>query len=743
MNGAVDFTEMRAGRHFVESICLDLERSFGDLKQSVLITNVERTIVFANSAMADLLRVEVSELVGTTTKRFFADPAQFDRMAELYQRPSEQRHRKLYPIEAVLGDGSTKELEVVSAPLFDTSEHLSRLLFIASDVSERKQLETKLSDVAMTLEDALDAILEGFAIYDSEDRLVICNDNYREIYASSAPAMYPGNRFEDILRFGLNRHQYDTGGLDPEEWLAQRLQRHQQADGSIIEQKLENGRWLRISETRTSSGGIAGIRADITELKDAKALAEKAYQNLHLMADSISACVGEVDLEGKCIFLNRTGCEWFNGTSEELLGTRLREKLPQKQRETISALFKDGIGGSKGTIELGMQFPDGIFRECQMDCNPRWNTSGDVDGLVVLIADITDRKKTEQTLADLYAITSTRKLGHEDKIAEILRLGCDHFDLPFGIISQVIDDHYTITHAQSPGNAIKPGQSFDLADTYCTLTLQADEPVATGHAANSEFAGHPCYELFGVETYIGAPLLVDGLVHGTINFTAHDIRKRPFTAADIQIIRQFADWIGHEIARQRDHQALMDAKIHMERIASIDDLTQILNRRAFFERAQTEVQRFRRKEQFFTAVMMDIDHFKQINDLHGHAMGDEVLKDFTRIIGDQLRATDIFGRVGGEEFCLVLVDTGIDDALAVCERLREKIVSECQKDQLSQMVTCSMGLAQAAKEDLEFSTLMQRADTALYEAKASGRNRCVVFSREPSVETQIGMTQMQ
>ena len=714
----------------VGRITLDLEQSFGDLNECVLITNSARTIVFVNKAMELLLREKRDDLIGTTTKRFFANPIQFDKMAELYHTPSDQRHRRAYSIELVRADGSKTPVEVVSAPLVDTDQKLTGLLFIARDVSERLALETKLSDVALTLEDALDAVSEGFAIYDSEDRLILCNDNYRDIYAHSAPAMFPGNRFEDILRFGLNKKQYDTGELDDEAWLAERLAIHQSADGAVIEQRLEDGRWLRISETRTRSGGIAGIRADITEMKEAKALAETALQNLHLMADSISACVGEVGLDGRCRYLNKVGCEWFNGTNYELIGTRLRERIPSAERETVAKLFKTALQGQKASKELSIHFPDGIRRECLMECSPRITEEGNVEGLVVLVSDITDRKKTETTLAELYAITSTRELSHEEKIAEILRLGCDHFDLPFGIISHVVEGHYTVTHAHSANGEIEPGTSFPLEDTYCVLTLQGDEPVATANAAKSEFAKHPCYEIFALETYIGAPLLVDGILHGTINFTAPDIRKRPFSSADIQIIRQFADWIGHEIARQRDHQALMDAKINLERVASTDDLTQILNRRAFMERANTEIQRFRRTRQPFTAVMMDIDRFKQINDRHGHAAGDDVLRIFAETIGQTLRNVDVFGRIGGEEFCLILCDAAMQDALRVCERLRKKIMDECQLDEIDQTVTCSMGLATSSGEDIEFSSLMQKADTALYEAKSTGRNKCVAFTPE-------------
>ncbi len=123
--------------------------------------------------------------------------------------------------------------------------------------------------------------------------------------------------------------------------------------------------------------------------------------------------------------------------------------------------------------------------------------------------------------------------------------------------------------------------------------------------------------------------------------------------------------------------------------------------------------------------MMDIDKFKQINDLYGHATGDEVLKKFSDTVSSALRAVDIFGRVGGEEFCMILHNAEIEDAMLVCERLRVKIIEECQLDIVKQTVTCSMGLATVAREDLEFSTLMQKADTALYEAKATGRNKCV------------------
>ncbi len=718
------------GIEMADNIALNLEQSFGELNECVVVTNPDRTILFVNKALEDLLKVKREDLIGTKTERFFADIKKFEEIGALYESPNDQRNRQAYAFEIVTGDGNRIPIEVVSAPLFDADHELTGILFIARDQSERIALENRVKNIAETLEDALEAISEGFAIYDSDDKLIICNNNYREIYAPSAPAMFPGNTFENILKFGLEKNQYDTGSLSEEEWLAERLERHTSANGNVIEQSLSDGRWLRISETKTRSGGTAGIRADITELKVAKAQAESAYNNLSLIADIVSCSITEVDLDGQCTFVNKTGCEWFDGSPQELVGTRLRDRLPWKEREQVRALFQKAYNGQKATTELSFHFPDGMLRECQFDANPRYDETGEVCGLVVMIIDISDRKRTERTLAELYSITSTNELSYEDKVAEILRLGCEHLDLPFGIISHVIDDHYTITHSHCPGCELEPGMSFPLSDTYCTLTLEADGPIATSQASESEFAKHPCYQIFGLETYIGAPLLVNGEIYGTINFTSADTRKRPFTEADVQIVRQFADWVGHEIARDRDHQALMQAKINLERIASVDDLTSIMNRRAFLEAANTEVQRYRRTKRPFTAVMIDIDNFKLINDRYGHAIGDEVLKKFADIIGGALRAVDVFGRVGGEEFCMILHNTSMEDAMLVSERLREKITEHCKTEAVDQDVTCSMGLAMIAREDVEFSTLMQRADMALYNAKTTGRNKCVEYSKK-------------
>ncbi|MEX5730057.1 signal transduction histidine kinase/DNA-binding response OmpR family regulator [Rhodovulum iodosum] len=127
----------------------------------------------------------------------------------------------------------------------------------------------------MRIWSAVEAIPDGFVLFDHEDRLVMCNERYREIYAESAPALQPGASFEDILRYGLRHGQYGDAGSREDDWLADRLIRHQSADG-MIEQQLGNGRWVRILEKRTPDGGLAGLRVDITEQKRQQQALEEA-----------------------------------------------------------------------------------------------------------------------------------------------------------------------------------------------------------------------------------------------------------------------------------------------------------------------------------------------------------------------------------------------------------------------------------------------------------------------------------
>lgn len=166
----------------------------------------------------------------------------------------------------------------------------------------------------------------------------------------------------------------------------------------------------------------------------------------------------------------------------------------------------------------------------------------------------------------------------------------------------------------------------------------------------------------------------------------------------------------------------------LEHSARFDGLTDALNRGAFIQQAQSMLQRQRRIEAPLAAVLLDVDHFKRINDLHGHASGDLALVAMSAVIRRTIRNSDIFGRLGGEEFALLLPDAELDHARIAAERIREQVqrLRTTLPDGTILEMTVSIGVAVSLRSTAELSEMLSFADRAMYDAKRAGRNQVVV-----------------
>lgn len=299
----------------------------------------------------------------------------------------------------------------------------------------------------------------------------------------------------------------------------------------------------------------------------------------------------------------------------------------------------------------------------------------------------------------------------DEGLERVVRLIKQIFAIDIGIVS-LVDAHRQWYKACS-------GLPFDEVpreDTFCRYVIASEEALVVPDATKDpRFSQHPA--VTGeehVRFYAGVPLKTsDGHTVGTV--CAIDRAPRLFGSGDLTILTELAG-------------VAMD-RIDLLRSAATDGLTGTLTRRAFREEADKLISLAVRHQHDLSCIVFDVDHFKRVNDTHGHAAGDEVLKAVASACQSVLRASDLFGRLGGEEFAIMLPHVDAKGALAAAEKLRAAIAAETIHGDFGQLaVTASFGTSALEVGSRYSDTMLAQADAAMYLAKAGGRNRCVEWS---------------
>ncbi|KAA3644677.1 MAG: diguanylate cyclase [Chloroflexi bacterium] len=213
--------------------------------------------------------------------------------------------------------------------------------------------------------------------------------------------------------------------------------------------------------------------------------------------------------------------------------------------------------------------------------------------------------------------------------------------------------------------------------------------------------------------------LVSGLTAG-----ADDYVTKPFNPKELEARIS----VAQRILKLEDE--LLNTKSELERLAAYDGLTGLLNRRAFTERAEVELNRAKRENWPAGVIFFDIDNFKQFNDTYGHAVGDEVLQHLASVVSSAIRPYDLFGRWAGDEFICLITASFEESTQTIAERIRKQVASSTIRTSNGAIpVTVSVGMAyQNELQEASLDALLLDADKALYEAKGKGRNRIAVIS---------------
>lgn len=235
--------------------------------------------------------------------------------------------------------------------------------------------------------------------------------------------------------------------------------------------------------------------------------------------------------------------------------------------------------------------------------------------------------------------------------------------------------------------------------------------IGIAGGAVASYSAHPTACLVCILSLM-VPVTIWFAIQNVVELRVMAVGGALYLVASIRATRNYGDFWRRTFQLSWE---LQQAHALAARLARTDELTGLNNRRAFSSLGRRALEQSRRYSRPLSLVMFDIDHFKAINDTRGHAAGDKVLQEVAGVLLSVVRTSDIAGRIGGEEFAVLLPETAQNEAVAFAERLRQGFAAL--------EVTCSFGVASRGEEVVVLDTLLMRADEALYRAKDGGRNR--------------------
>jgi diguanylate cyclase (GGDEF)-like protein/PAS domain S-box-containing protein len=418
---------------------------------------------------------------------------------------------------------------------------------------------------------------------------------------------------------------------------------------------------------------------------DAAAALGSRERFMRILTDNIPGMVGYWDEDLRCGFANKSYLEWFGKTPEQMRGIRIQDLMGEELFRRNEPYMRAVLRGEPQRFERTLVKADGSVGHTWAHYIPDIE-QGHVKGFYVLVTDITEVKRMQMALAEseakLKAIIEAepecvKVLALDGKVLQMNRAGLD------------------IVEADTEEQVV--GRPFGdlLAPEYRAAFDEFNAGVGRGDTASLEF------EIVGLK---GRRRWVD-------------TRAVP--------MRDAAGNITGVLGVSRDMTARKKAEQELEQLAQTDFLTGVANRRHFLMLAEQELSRTQRYGGPLSVFMIDVDHFKNVNDTHGHQVGDQVLETLGRVCRQAMRDIDIVGRLGGEEFGVVLPQTDHGAALEAAERLRRAVLDAkvALEHGLPLSITISIGVATLGDPTTNIDTLLSQADQALYAAKDSGRNR--------------------
>ena len=485
------------------------------------------------------------------------------------------------------------------------------------------------------------------------------------------------------------------------------------------------------------AGAIANAELFIS-IKKADSSLRESEGRFRALIEQAAVGVAEIEMgTGRFYTVNRRLCEMVGRTEEELLATTfLAITHPEDldlHKEKTALLVAGKIGHY--TLEKRYLRSDGEIIWVNITVSPLWRP-GEIPGRnMVVVEDITERKRVREEnerhsrqLAALHE-TSVELMAELDLTTVLQFITRRALDLIGGTNCHCYlyrQEGDLMERVASAGRELTPEKKIRQRNEGFVGHVWATGVPLLVNDYRSWPGRKREYDALPSRALVGAPIRWGDELLGIIDTMAY--LPHQYTQTDLDILDMFAAQAAIAIRNARLYNKI-------EQVSITDELTGLLNRRGFSQFGEREFERSLRFNRPLAALMLDIDHFKGINDTHGHSAGDQVLRALADCFHRNKRGIDVEGRYGGEEFVLLLPETFLPGAGQIAERLRQSVAdlsipvcrANCDTSSVNLRITVSVGVAQMSTDIPSLDALIDRADQALYRAKGSGRNCVVVW----------------
>jgi diguanylate cyclase (GGDEF)-like protein/PAS domain S-box-containing protein len=556
-----------------------------------------------------------------------------------------------------------------------------------------EELVERVSASETQLRDAIASFPEGIAIWNTEDRMVVCNDSYARIYGGGlGAAELAGLPFRHIAE---NAYATEQRGADSaerrDEWVDRRAVVHAKGDSIAQQYQTQDGRWYQRSTTRMRAGGWVGLVADITALKRAQEAYLSVLAEENLMLDTLPVGVAFVE-RGIVVRCNRR-LEQMLGYEEgglEGKSTRAWFGSDDRWQSARDQVYSRLQAGAILDADARLVRKDGNRLWCRILARALDPQSPEQSAIFTL-ADVDQRVAAEHALKDS---------------EEMLRLAVDTANLYYWEWDAESDQ---LRWGRQPGMELAGTSADRTWRGYAEAVHPEDREryLAAGREATER--GQP----FDIEYRVGAR---DGR---TLWLTARGVPMRDAAGRFSRMIG-----VSQDITERKQREEMVRF------LAYHDSLTGLPNRRLLDDRLKQALYQAQRRDAGIAVMLVDLDDFKQVNDSAGHRTGDAVLRDVATRLGACVRKADTLARHGGDEFVIVLPDIqGDADCRIVAEKVLRALVPVFRFDGAEFQLGVSIGISLFPGDAGDPDTLLRNADAAMYRAKQLGRNQFRFYGR--------------